>query len=126
MNRQEKIQSILEEKKKMITGLNRSIWKYAEGGYQEYRSAAKIKEVLEAEGFQVEEHAAGIETALIGTYGSGSPVIGILAEYDALPNLSQEAGCAQRRPVEGQQYGHGCGHSALGAGAVGIPEGNRS
>lgn len=53
MNRQEKIQSILEEKKKMITGLNRSIWKYAEGGYQEYRSAAKIKEVLEAEGFQV-------------------------------------------------------------------------
>ena len=119
MNRQEKIQSILEEKKEMITGLNRSIWKYAEGGYQEYRSAAKIKEVLEAEGFQVEEHAAGIETALIGTYGSGSPVIGILAEYDALPNLSQEAGCAQRRPVEGQQYGHGCGHSALGAGAVG-------
>lgn len=60
MNRQEKIQSILEEKKEMITGLNRSIWKYAEGGYQEYRSAAKIKEVLEAEGFQVEEHAAGI------------------------------------------------------------------
>ena len=45
MNRQEKIQSILEEKKKMITGLNRSIWKYAEGGYQEYRSAAKIKAV---------------------------------------------------------------------------------
>lgn len=54
-----------------------------------------------------------------GGTGSGSPVIGILAEYDALPNLSQEAGCAQRRPVEGQQYGHGCGHSALGAGAVG-------
>ena len=42
-----------------------------------------------------------------------------MAEYDALPDLSQKAGCAKPCPIEGKKYGHGCGHSALGAGAVG-------
>jgi aminobenzoyl-glutamate utilization protein B len=57
-------------------------------------------------------------TAFIATYGSGSPVIGILAEYDALPDLSQKAVPYREPAVEGAG-GHGCGHSGLGTAAVG-------
>ena len=119
MGSKEKIYGIAETKNQRIADMNHSVWSYAEGGYQEYKSAAKLAEVLRSEGFEVEEKAGGIETAFIGTYGSGGPVIGILAEYDALPNLSQKAGNAERCPIEGQKFGHGCGHSALGAGSVG-------
>ena len=30
-------------------------------------------------------------TAFVASYGTGQPVIGILAEFDALPGLSQDA-----------------------------------
>lgn len=60
-----------------------------------------------------------MKTAFVGTYGSGKPVIGILAEYDALPNMSQKAGETKPCPIEGKKYGHACGHSALAAGTVG-------
>ena len=67
------------------------IWKYAELGYKETKSAALHVENLKAAGFTVETGVAGIPTAFVATYGKGSPVIGILAEYDALPGLAQEA-----------------------------------
>jgi aminobenzoyl-glutamate utilization protein B len=57
-------------------------------------------------------------TAFVAEYGSGKPVIGILAEYDALPELSQQAAPA-RKVVPGRTAGHGCGHCALGTAAVG-------
>lgn len=119
MDNRERIHNIAEEKRACIADMNQSVWAYAENGYREYKSAAKLTQVLEDEGFLVERGIAGIETAFVGTFGNGGPVIGILAEYDALPNLSQKAGEAQPCPIEGQGYGHGCGHSALGAGAVG-------
>ena len=59
-----------------------------------------------------------IETAVTGTYGSGHPVIGILAEYDALSGLSQQGGATVEKPVPGNPNGHGCGHNLLGAGAL--------
>src|SRR5947209_19536390 len=57
-------------------------------------------------------------TAFVAEYGSGKPVIGILAEYDALPELSQEI-TPDRKPAAGRSAGHGCGHCALGTAAVG-------
>ncbi|MEZ4572362.1 MAG: M20/M25/M40 family metallo-hydrolase [Thermomicrobiales bacterium] len=45
---------------------------------------------------------AGLDTAFVATYGSGEPVVGILAEYDALPGL-----------------GHACGHNLIGTWAMG-------
>ena len=44
------------------------------------------------EGFQTDVGVVGLETALVGTYGSGKPVIAFLGEYDALPGLSQKVG----------------------------------
>ena len=80
--------------------LAKEIWNYAELSYEEVRSAAALMEALKKEGFAIEEGIAGIPTAFTATFqnGSGKPVVGFLAEYDALAGLSQKAGCPVRRP----------------------------
>ena len=67
------------------------IWNYAEVGYKEYKSSRLLQQVLRDNDFTVDSGVADIPTAFVATYGSGKPVIGILAEYDALPGLSQDA-----------------------------------
>jgi aminobenzoyl-glutamate utilization protein B len=93
------------------------IWGYSEVGYKEEKSSALLKELLSKEGFQVESGVAGIPTAFVATYGSGSPVIGILAEYDALPGLSQQA-VPEKKEADGRLSGHGCGHHLFGTASV--------
>ena len=98
--------------------LAKEIWNYAELSYEEVRSAAALMEALKKEGFAIEEGIAGIPTAFTATFqnGSGKPVVGFLAEYDALAGLSQKAGCPVQEAVEPGGAGHGCGHNLLGAG----------
>lgn len=93
------------------------IWEYAEVGYKEHKSAAELVSVLSKNGFSIEEGVAGIPTAFVATYGSGSPVIGILAEYDALPGLSQRA-IAEKSPDPSRKAGHACGHHLFGVASV--------
>jgi len=94
-----------------------SIWGYAEVGYKEVKSSALLQSTLKDNGFTVEAGVAGIPTAFVATYGSGSPVIGILAEYDALPGLSQDSSPV-KTPMAGLNSGHGCGHHLFGTGSV--------
>ena len=94
------IRNAVREKAQIITGLNRAVWEYAELGYQETKSAAAIIKALEDDGFTVTKDLAGIPTAFKAVWGSGSPVVGILGEYDALPGLSQKAGVAAPEPDE--------------------------
>jgi aminobenzoyl-glutamate utilization protein B len=101
-----------------LVAVNQEIWELAELGLQEHRSAARLAGLLKKAGFKVREGVSDMPTAFVAEYGSGKPVIGILAEYDALPELSQEA-AGERRPAAGRTSGHGCGHSALGTAAVG-------
>ena len=68
----------------------RSIWEYAEVGYQETKSTALLQQELTKAGFKIEAGVAGIPTAFVATAGSGKPVIGILAEYDALPGIRMD------------------------------------
>lgn len=98
--------------------LAKEIWNYAELSYEEVRSAAALMEALRKEGFAIEEGIAGIPTAFTATFqsGSGKPVVGFLAEYDALAGLSQKAGCPVQEAIEPGGAGHGCGHNLLGAG----------
>src|SRR5580692_8679179 len=100
------IQSRYGEYKKIAL----QIWEYAEVGYKEVKSSALLQKTLTDNGFVVKAGVAEIPTAFVASYGSGSPVIGILAEFDALPGLSQQA-TPGKMPVEGQQAGHGCGHN---------------
>jgi aminobenzoyl-glutamate utilization protein B len=58
-----------------------------------------------------------IPTAFVASYGSGSPVIGILAEFDALPGMSQQA-VPEKKPIEGKNAGQACGHHLFGVASV--------
>ncbi len=89
-----------------------NIWEFAEMGYQEEMSSALLQSTLEKEGFTINKGIAGIPTAFIAEYGSGSPVIAVLGEYDALPGLSQEAVPMQQ--TAGKAAGHACGHHLFG------------
>ena len=108
----------IEEKKQLVAGVADQIWEYAELSLQEVQSAALYVRVLRQEGFAVEEEICGIPTAFSASFGTGRPVIGILAEYDALSGLSQQGGCPVRRELTPGGTGHGCGHHLLGAGAL--------
>jgi aminobenzoyl-glutamate utilization protein B len=89
------------------------IWGWAEPGYREVRSSKRVATLLRDAGFAVQEGVADIPTAFVASYGSGKPVIGILAEYDALPGLSQAAvPRPEARPET--SWGHGCGHHLFG------------
>lgn len=108
----------LDKLRDELVQVNQDIWNYSELGLEETRSAARLVAVLKKAGFKVKEGVSGMPTAFVAEYGSGKPIIGILAEYDALPELSQQAS-GQKLPATGRTTGHGCGHSALGTAAVG-------
>lgn len=93
------------------------IWDYAELGYKENKSSELLQNTLKGNGFTLEAGVAGIPTAFVATYGTGSPVIGILAEYDALPGLSQDQSPI-KTIIPNKPNGHGCGHHLFGTGTV--------
>jgi aminobenzoyl-glutamate utilization protein B len=91
----------------------KKIWDYAEVGFQETKSSALLQETLAKEGFKIEKGVAGMPTAFVATYGSGKPVIGILAEFDALPGISQDA-VPEQKTIADKKAGHACGHHLFG------------
>jgi len=93
------------------------IWDIAEVGYQEYQSSSLLKKSLAKEGFSIEDNVANIPTAFIAEYGEGSPVIGILGEFDALPGLAQTAS-PYKEKYKDNIAGHACGHHLFGAGSA--------
>ena len=107
----------IDEKRALLTKLSDEVWEYAEVGLHEDRSAKVLEDALEAEGFTVDRGVAGIPSAFVATWGIGSPVIGYLGEYDALPGVSQ---CATptKQELKPGAAGHGCGHNLLGVGAL--------
>ncbi|OQP57771.1 amidohydrolase [Niastella vici] len=96
------------------------IWSYAEVGYKEYKSSHLLQQVLRDNGFTVDSGVAEMPTAFVATYGSGKPVIGILAEFDALPGLSQDTSPEKhpRPDMKEVNAGHGCGHHLFGTASV--------
>ena len=93
------------------------IWDNAELGFKEIKSTALLQEKLKQEGFSIESGVADIPTAFVATYGTGKPIIGILAEYDALPGLAQQA-IPEKKGIEGKAAGHGCGHHLFGTASI--------
>jgi aminobenzoyl-glutamate utilization protein B len=118
MRNDEPIWQLVEAKSPAFCAMSDRIWGMPELNYQEHRSAAEHRTMLESQGFRVETGIAGLPTALVGEAGSGGPVIAILGEYDALPGLSQEAGTAIETPIERGGSGHGCGHNMLGSASL--------
>jgi aminobenzoyl-glutamate utilization protein B len=91
-----------------------AIWSFAEVGYQETQSSALLQKDLSDAGFTITTGIAGQPTAFLASFKNGDgPVVALLAEFDALPGLSQGVS-----PVEhslGGIAGHGCGHNLFGA-----------
>ena len=108
----------LDKKKEELAKLSDRIWLLAEVGMQEYESSKILMDFLANNGFRISQGVAKIPTAFVAEYGSGKPLIGINAEYDALPEISNETVPHQKSIVEGGP-GHGCGHNAFGVGSSG-------
>ena len=97
--------------------LQKRIFGFAETAYREKRSAEMWCDYLRSQGFAVERGVAGIPTAFVASFGSGSPVIGLMAEYDAIAGMSQDT-VPYRKPLKPGEPGHACGHNLLGTGSV--------
>ncbi|MBB6634801.1 M20 family metallopeptidase [Cohnella thailandensis] len=114
----QEVTDAIEGKRDLFIGVSDRIWGFAETRFQEFRSAELLCTALEQEGFAVEKGVAELETGFVGSFGSGSPVVAILGEFDALASLSQRAGEAAFNPIVPGANGHGCGHNLLGAGSL--------
>ncbi|MEM8929339.1 MAG: amidohydrolase [Bacteroidota bacterium] len=115
----------LDDKTAQFSKVAREIWENPELGYLEYTSSKILADELRAAGFNVETGVADMPTSFVATYGKGGPVLGFLAEFDALPGLSQDAVPYRSVLVEGGN-GHGCGHNLFGtavtAAGIGLKE----
>ena len=108
------LQARIDARESEAIALAMDIFDYAELGYLETRSAGRLTGYLQANGFRVERGVADIPTAFVAGAGNGKPTIGILAEFDALPGLSQ-APVPERKPLTSGAPGHACGHHLFGS-----------
>ena len=108
----------VEKHKNELIKISDEIWGLAETAFEETKSAEILASYAEKNGFNVERDVAGMPTAFVATYGSGSPVISVLGEFDALPGISQKA-TPTKSPLKEGAAGHGCGHNLFGAGSLG-------
>lgn len=107
----------LNKKFPVYKAVARDIWSYAELGFLETQSTERLQSVLREAGFTVTTGVSEMPTAFLATYGNGGPVIGILAEFDALPGLSQDS-IAERKIITEGGPGHACGHHLFGTASV--------
>ncbi len=110
----EEISKCIEAHKERWIQISNAIWEYAETGLQEFRSSKLLADTLMEQEFQVTYGICEMETAFKAVYGSGKPMITMVAEYDAIPGLSQMAGCTTPKPIQTGGAGHGCGHNVMG------------
>lgn len=115
--KEEVIQSV-EDRYVDLTDLSDKIWSFEEIAFKETQSAGALSDYAESLGFKVTRGVADIPTAFVAEYGSGSPVIGILGEFDALPGLSQNK-VPYKSPLHEDAPGHGCGHNLFGVASLG-------
>ncbi|HSF16338.1 MAG TPA: M20/M25/M40 family metallo-hydrolase, partial [Vicinamibacteria bacterium] len=102
---------LLEEDRNRLAMIGDAIFSYAELGFQEFRGAKLLEDLLEEEGFAVTRGVAGIPTAFVASFGEGRPVIGLMADIDGLPVQSQKPGVAYHDPLVEGAPGHGEGHN---------------
>ncbi len=106
-------QQSIDDRAEQFETIAKSIWDWAEMGYREEKSSSLLQQTLKEEGFSIQAGVADLPTAFIAEYGSGSPIIGILAEFDALPGISQQVATV-RKPIPNKNGGHACGHHLFG------------
>jgi len=96
------VQAVVHSHTDELVAMSHSLHAEPELAFAEHRSAAKLTDALAQHGFEVRRGVAELPTAFDATFGSGALVIGLCAEYDALPEV-----------------GHACGHNVIAAAALG-------
>ena len=102
-----------------VRDMSRTLWDLSEIAMLEYRSAEYLAGILEADGFTIERGVADMPTAFVASYGNGRPIIGVLAEFDALPGVGNAIVPQRQVREDGLTSGQGCGHNLFGAASVG-------
>ena len=115
--KKELLNSIEKKSDELIT-MSDNIWHAAEVAFREQKSAEYLIAYAKQNGFDVDSDLAGMPTAFTATFGEGSPVIGIIGEFDALPGLSQTTVPYKNELTKGGA-GHGCGHNLFGTASLG-------
>ena len=114
------VQANVEEMRSTLIDFADKIWELAELSLEEERSSGLFIDTLKEHGFTIDSvGTSSIPTAFTASYGSGSPVIGIMTEYDALPGLGNEPVAEKTPRKDGTTTGHGCGHNLIGTGGLG-------
>jgi aminobenzoyl-glutamate utilization protein B len=111
------IEAHMERHASQYGEIAQQIWGLAEVSFQETKSSGLLQETLRSAGFEIEAGVAGMPTAFVASYGEGEPVIGILAEFDALPGITQDR-VPERKPMPTLGAGHACGHHLFGTGST--------
>ncbi len=110
--------NVIDQYKDTICGLSDFLWAHPETAFEEVEGAKEMCRILEEFGFEVTRGVAGIPTAFTASFGSGKPHFGILAEYDGLSGMSQQAGKTEPESIPGCDDGHGCGHNLFAGGSL--------
>ncbi len=97
-----RVEDVIAARRGDLVALSHAIHAEPELAFDEHRSCAKTQALVAERGFEITAASGGLPTAFRADYGSGPLVIGICAEYDALPEI-----------------GHACGHNIIAASAVG-------
>ena len=113
----EKVWKWIDEHSDEFIEISDKVWKYAELGLVEEKSSKLVAAKLKENGFNVELGVAGMPTAIHAKWGSGKPIIGFQAEYDALPGISNKI-VPYKEALREDAPGHGCGHNVHGATAL--------
>jgi aminobenzoyl-glutamate utilization protein B len=115
-----KIEAEVDAVADVIWDVGLHVWEFAEVGMEEVKSSAIAQEALETSGFKISDRGiGGLDTSWIATWGTGSPTIGILVEYDALPGLGNDTKPTQTPAPSGNTNGHGCGHNLICSTSIG-------
>ena len=118
MDAAQRILDHINEQDEELCFIAKDIWDHPQIALQETYASKLLADKLADAGFEITWGAGGMPTAFIAEWGSGAPTIGILAEYDALPGLSQEVS-SEKTPIESGGAGHGCGHNLYGTACLG-------
>ena len=110
-----KLEQIVESHSDEILDMADKVWDWAELGFKEQKSSAYEAAVLEKYGFKMSDRGiGGLDTSWIATWGTGSPAVGIMVEFDALPDLGNDIVATKTPRKDSVTNGHGCGHNLIG------------
>ncbi len=115
-----KIEKAVDAQADVIWDVASHVWEFAELGFEEEKSSAYASGVLEKNGFKISDRGiGGLDTSWIATWGSGSPTVGILVEYDSLAGLGNDIQPTKTPAKSGNTNGHGCGHNLICSTSIG-------